>query len=181
VTRRKAGLISALTLGALVVSGGVAMASLDEEPEWNDVEASDTAELPGPDDSETGEEETDAKVCLRLDKEAQRAIAKAAAEVAGGTIRVPLNKIEVIPCKVKTPSAPDPAPPSAPDPAPPSVPDTTPSSAPDPTPPSAPDPTPPSVPDTTPSSAPDTTPSSTPTPIPELPNVPGPTVTSAPS
>lgn len=172
VTRRKTGVISALTLGALVVSGGVAMASLDGEPEADDAGVSDTVELPSPDDARPGGGESDPKVCLSLDKEAQRAIAKAAAEVSGGTIRVPLSKVEVIPCKTK-PQPDSPQPPD-PDPTTPAPPESTP------TPPAPPTQEPTPTPTPTPPASPPSESAPTP-PAPAAPTTPAPEVTSAPS
>ena len=155
---RRAWLTGTLALGAVAASGGVAMASLHEEPK-SKISPAGQSFVAHDDDGEHKDkdkakeiEKAKGQVCLRLDKKAQKAIhdAEAKAKAKGDTINVPLDKVKVVPCK----GAPTPKPTS--------------------TTPSAPASTDPG------SNPPTSKPAATTAPVPD-PTTPKPTVTSAPS
>jgi hypothetical protein len=118
---RKAWLTGTLTLGAVAASGGVAMASLHEEPKSKIAPASQSFMAHDEDEDKDKDkdkakeiEKAKGQVCLRLDKRAQKAVHDAEAVAKGGTITVPLNKVEVVPCKGAPTPKPAPTTPSAP-------------------------------------------------------------------
>jgi hypothetical protein len=120
---QKAWLTGTLALGAVAASGGVAMASLHEEPKSKIAPASQSFMAHDDDGEHKAREIEKAKgrVCLRLDKKAQKAIHDAEAAAKGDTITVPLSKAEVVPCKgvpTHTPKPTTPKPTTTPAPAP---------------------------------------------------------------
>jgi hypothetical protein len=113
---RKLWLTGTLTLGAVAASGGVAMAALHEEPGHSSKVANvsqsfsskSEGENEGVKKAKAAVDKAKGQVCIRLDKEAQKAIAEAEAASKGGTVTVPLSKVEVLPCTKS--SGPKPAP-----------------------------------------------------------------------
>jgi hypothetical protein len=119
-SNRKVWLTGTLTLGALAASGGVATAALTHSPEHaSGATARVAASLPAPKilsatkapqgngGAKSDHERARGPVCLRLDKNAQKAIAAAAA-ASHGSVVVPVGKIDVVPCP--KPKAAPPAP-----------------------------------------------------------------------
>lgn len=140
-SNRKAWIAGTLTLGALAATGGVATAAFAHEHSREHrsspvghTSSSKTSYGGSERDEDMGKNESkdegknesegsanSGQVCLRLDRNAQKAIAAAEKAAKGAkTVDVPLSKVEVLPCEASQPGnpAPAPQPPAPPAPAP---------------------------------------------------------------
>lgn len=134
---RKTLLTGTLTLGALAASGGVAMASHNDDDSEHKIKPASQSQVQSSHEQDDDEGEYKSKkgrVCLRLDEKARKAIHDAEAAASGSTITVGLDQLEVVPCKSVKPPKPKPTTTATTPPAPPPT-STTPPTTPPPPPP----------------------------------------------